>query len=161
MNTDYLKNRRIKKMDTSKRYIKMCKKADEIRAHWKPKDGDYFYGEPQDLGDERPIGVYQFIYNREDEYFSILPQNYDPKTKEFDGLGDEDDAVFLPNASQLMEMVDSESPFTLIAELAVWAEKLPTTMKDRLQTNEQILLAFVMKKNNGMSWTGSDWQIKR
>jgi len=148
-------------MDTSKRYIKMCKKADEIRAHWKPKDGDYFYGEPQDLGDERPIGVYQFIYNREDEYFSILPQNYDPKTKEFDGLGDEDDAVFLPNASQLMEMVDSESPFTLIAELAVWAEKLPTTMKDRLQTNEQILLAFVMKKNNGMSWTGSDWQIKR
>lgn len=160
MNTDYLKNGRIK-MDTSKRYIKMCQKADEIRSHWKPQDGDYFYGEPQDLGDERPIGVYQFIYNREDEYFSILPQNYDPETKEFDGLGDEDDAVFLPNASQLMEMVDFESPFALIEELAAWAEKLPTTMKDRLQTNEQLLLAFVMKKNNGMSWTGSDWQIKR
>ncbi len=148
-------------MDTSKRYIKMCQKADEIRSHWKPQDGDYFYGEPQDLGDERPIGVYQFIYNREDEYFSILPQNYDPETKEFDGLGDEDDAVFLPNASQLMEMVDFESPFALIEELAAWAEKLPTTMQDRLQTNEQLLLAFVMKKNNGMSWTGSDWQIKR
>jgi hypothetical protein len=148
-------------MDSSKRYIKMCRKADEIRAHWKPQTGDFFYGEPQDLGDDRPVGIYQFNYNREDEYFSILPQNYDPETKEFDGFGDEDEAVFLPNASQLMAMVDYESPFSLVADLAEWAGKLTTTMRDRLQTNEQLLLGFVMKKNNGMSWTGSDWQIQR
>jgi len=148
-------------MDTSKRYIKMCQKADELRLHWKPKTGDFFYGEPQDLGDERSIGVYQFNYNREDEYFSILPQHYDTKAKEFDTFGSNNELAFLPNATQLMGMVDSESPFELVAELAVWSEKLPTTMRERLQTNEQLLLAFVMKKNNGMSWTGSDWKIQR
>ena len=148
-------------MDTSKRYIKMCKKADEMRAHWQPQVGDYFYGTPQDLGDDRPLGIYQFNYNREDEYFSLLPENYDPKTKEFDGLGDDDDAVFLPNAGQLMAMLDFESPFSLVVEFAAWCDKLPTTMRDRLQTNEQLMLAFVMKKNSGMVFTGSDWEIKK
>ena len=148
-------------MDESKRYIKMCSKADDLRANWKPVTGDYFYGEPQDLGDERDLGIYQFNYNREDEYFSILPINYNPKSKEFDGFGDDDDAVFLPNVGQLMYMLDFESPFDLVVEFADWSSKLATTMRDRLQTNEQLMLGFVMKQNNGMVWTGSDWQIKR
>lgn len=147
-------------MDTSKRYIKMCKMADELKAHWKPITGDYFYGTPQDLGDERDKGLYQFTYNREDEYFSILPENYVPKTKEFDGYTSEDAATFLPTVGQIMEMMDFESPFILVEEFAKWCEELPTTMRERLQTNEQLMLAFMMKQNKGMSWTGSDWKVQ-
>ncbi len=145
-------------MDTSKRYIAMCSKADEIKAHWKPALGDYFYGVPQDFSDmEYEKGIYQFL-NCEDEFYSIIPDNYDTRTREFTGLGDEDDAIFLPRQDNLQKMIDYELPLDLINDFNQWSSDQDISMKERLKTIEQLWLAYVMWKNYSKIWTGKDWE---
>jgi hypothetical protein len=136
----------------------MCKKADEIKVHWKPVQGDFFYGVPQDPDDmDYECGVYQFLIC-EDEFYSIIPDNYDLKKKEFTGFGDEDETVFLPRQDNLQDMIDFELPYDLIKNFQEWASQLDISMKERLQTMEQIWLAYVMFCNYSKEWTGKDWE---
>ena len=145
-------------MDTSKRYISMCRKADEVKAHWKPEQGDYFYGVPQDFADmEFEKGLHRFLLC-EDEFYSIVPDNYNIKTKEFTGFGDEDEAVFLPRQDDLQNMIDYELPYDLIKNFNTWVDELDISMRERLQTLEQIWLAYVMFRNYSKIWNGKDWE---
>lgn len=141
-------------MDTSKYYIKMCKKADEVQAFWQPKNGDYFYGIPQDFSDFEQIpDVYQFFLC-EDEFYSIIPKGYQPKLKEFT---DETDVVRLPSQSDLQSMLDYEIPIDLIKNFAAWAASLSLSEQERHQTMEQLWLGFVMYSNYSKKWSGRDW----
>jgi hypothetical protein len=143
-------------MDTSKYYIKMCKKADEAQAFWKPKTGDCFYGVPQDLADNDPRrGVYQYI-ECDDEYYSVIPTGYDVELKEFT---DDTDAVFLPSQADLQKMLDFESPFDLLKKFSKWAKSLTISEQELHLTMEQLWLGFVMEQNYHKKWDGQDWQI--
>jgi hypothetical protein len=142
-------------MDTSKNYIKMCKKADEIQSHWEPQNGDYFHGTPEDFADEDlSKGVYRF-FECDDEYYSIIPLSYDVKAKEFI---DETDAVRLPSQDVLQNMLDFELPIDIIKEFSNWCSELKVAMLERLQTIEQLWLGFAMKKNYQKIWNGKDWE---
>ena len=145
-------------MDTSKRYITMCRKADEVKAHWKPEQGDYFYGVPHDFDDmDYERGIFRILLC-EDEFYSIIPDNYNIKKKEFTGFGDDDETVFLPRLDDLQDMIDYELHYDLIEEFCEWVTGLEISMKERLQTMEQTWLAFVMMKNSSKIWTGKDWE---
>ena len=142
-------------MDKSKKYIQMCKKADEIQNHWEPKNGDFFWGTIEDFADEDPLqAVYQY-FECEDEYYTIIPLSYDPSLKEFT---DETDAVRLPTQHELQHMVDFETPLDMVASFADWVKELTLTMQERYQTMEQLWLGFVMNKNYNKEWTGKDWK---
>jgi hypothetical protein len=145
-------------MDTSKNYIKMCRHADEIRSNWKPKLGDYFYGVPQDFADmEYEAGIFQFLLC-DDEFYNIIPDTYDPRTKQFTGIGDDDEAVFLPRLDDLQMMIDYELPIDLINNFYKWFIAQDSIMLERLKTIEQFWLAYVMWVNNSKIWTGKDWE---
>lgn len=145
-------------MDTSKNYIKMCRQADELRTNWKPKLGDYFFGIPQDFSDmEYEKGIYQFLVC-EDEFYNIIPDTYDPRTKQFNGIGDDDEAVYLPRQDELQQMIDFELPYELISDFHKWSNDLDNSMRERLKTMEQLWLAYMMMRNNSKQWTGRDWE---
>jgi hypothetical protein len=145
-------------MDTSKNYIKMCTKADEIKSYWEPEQGDYFYGLPKDIADmEYERGVYRVIIS-EDEFYSIIPENYDLRKKEFSGFGEEDEPVFLPRQDNLQKMIDYELPYDLISRFSEWAAGLELSMRERLKTMEQIWLAYVMWQNHAKIWSGREWE---
>lgn len=145
-------------MDTSKNYIKMCRKADEIRANWKPKLGDYFYGVPLDIDDmDYDRGVYRFLVC-EDEFYNVVPDTYDYKKKEFNGIGDENEAVFLPRQDDLQDMIDYELPSDLVKDFYKWCSELEDSMLERLKTMEQLWMGYVMLVNYSKIWTGRDWE---
>ena len=136
----------------------MCRRADEIRRFWKPELGDYFFGIPQDFADlDFETGIYQFL-DCEDDFYCVVPDNYDPVKKEFTGIGEDDEAVFLPRQDNLQKMIDYELPYDLIKDFSEWTAQLDISMKERLQTMEQIWLAYVMWKNYSKIWTGNDWE---
>lgn len=145
-------------MDTSKNYIKMCKKADEIRSNWKPQLGDFFYGVPMDMDDmDYERGVYRFLIC-DDEFYNVVPDTYNVKTKQFNGIGDDDEAVFLPRQDDLQAMIDFELPTELINNFSTWTKELDPSMKERLKTLEQLWLGYVMFANHSKIWTGKDWE---
>jgi hypothetical protein len=141
-------------MDTSKYYIKMCQKADEVQAFWQPKNGDYFYGIPQDFSDFEQIPHVHQFFLCEDEFYSIIPSAYQSQTKEFI---DETDAVRLPSQSDLQAMLQYELPLDLIKDFADWAASLSISEQERHRTMEQLWLGFVMYANYAKKWSGRDW----
>ena len=144
-------------MDTSKKYIKMCRKAPEIQNYWEPKDGDYFYGKPDDMtGEDFPEDIYVF-FNCEDEFYAILPQYYDPIKKRFK---QDSTAVFLPRVDDLYQMILADTPTDLAEIFYKWTSSLTVQERERLNTMEKCWLAFVMSKNHHMIWTGRDWEKK-
>ncbi|MCF7920016.1 MAG: hypothetical protein K9N06_08900 [Candidatus Cloacimonetes bacterium] len=145
-------------MDTSKNYIKMCRQADEVRNNWKPKLGDYFYGTPQDFADmEYEKGIFQFLLC-DDEFYNIIPDTYDPRTKTFNGIGDDDEAVYLPRQDDLQDMIDFEIPLDIINDFQKWCNNLDNSMLERLKTLEQFWLAYMMWVNHSKIWNGKDWE---
>ncbi|MDD3050493.1 MAG: hypothetical protein PHR06_05040 [Candidatus Cloacimonetes bacterium] len=143
-------------MDTSKRYISMCKKALEMQQYWKPQNGDYFYGRPYDIDEEDvPPGI-NIYFECEDEYYCVIPRNYSIK----EGFKGESDAVFLPRLDNLYKMVLHDTPYELMERFCKWSAKLTITMQERYQTLEQLWMAFVMETNHGLLWSGKDWVLK-
>jgi len=144
-------------MDTSKRYMKMCKQSLEIQHFWKPKNGDFFYGIPQDIDDDEayPEGIYNYLYC-DDEYSCVLPRNYSVKK----GFTGETDAVFMPRIDDLYQMVLHDTPSELMERFYKWMAGLTVSMKERYQSLEQLWLGFVMETNHSVTWNGKDWEEK-
>lgn len=142
-------------MDKSKAYIKKMQKADEILSLWKPKNGDYFYGTPEDFMDEDwEQGIYQY-FECEDEYYCIIPKYYDYKDKEFTEL--DHDQIFLPSQKDLQSMLLFDTPYDMVKEFSDWCSELSVSMQERFTTMEQLWLGFVMYKNHSKVWNGKDW----
>jgi len=141
-------------MDTSKEYIKMCEKAEEVQKMRKFISGEYFYGVWKthcgDIVSETPE-VYIFDYC-EDCWYTIYPENYDE--------GDENkyDAIWLPRQAQLQEMVGGTSYYKVSA-----IYELCNRISSHNDVNagkcsmEQLWLAFVMKEKYNKIWNGNEW----
>lgn len=140
-------------------YIKMCKKAEEIQASYKPAEWDYVYCEKEQKvvvlsGYETDGGFYghaledgAIIYGWESE-----------GTRHF----------LIPNQSQLQRMIHYDTIHDLIFDLmcftwrAIGGGCFEEQEEYALQfgTLRQILLAFVMDKNYNKRWDGEQWILR-
>lgn len=122
-------------MDTTEKYIEMCTKAEEIHSLWCAKKCDVFAYVEQDLK------YHIHTVWRGAGYFSKYPVY-----------------IWLPRQDQLQEMLlqpaNTKYPdiYYLMADFKiVMVENL------RLDSFEQLWLAFVMKEKYNKSWDGENW----
>ena len=128
-------------MDTSKEYVKMCEKAEEIQKEWKPKQGDYEINK-RFLKEEVTKGFITFSW-------------WDLTTE---------GKVWLPRQDRLQEMIEEGNAYTLTIDFLNWMEKESRKpypddqMIMRLRFSmEQLWLAFVMKEKYNKTWDGKEW----
>ena len=119
-------------MDTSKTYIKMCDKAEEIQQTWHWQEGDFY------------------AVDRVETYDLYVVTTPSPK-----GVN-----IWLPRQDQLQAMlvghfVDS-TPRKLVKALWDWiAETAPPSN----YSMEQLWLAFVMKEKYSKHWEDEKWKL--
>lgn len=138
-------------MDQSKEYVRMCKKAKEIRKTWRLNAGDWLYS----------------------PFKNVVVQSYGNNQK----MTDEEKEIwlFLPRQDQLQGMVfqeDSQPIWTAIDCFHHFCYPyrdtciLPITNKEceeqelyveKFKSMEQLWLAFVMYNKYNKKWNGEDW----
>lgn len=133
-------------MDTSEKYILMCKKAQEIQDIKKNIVGDFVWDSASENDDEikQPEVV--------EKSFEILYKNY-PKYREND--------VWLPRQDQLQEILISYNKLELknsVYILNKWLSK--TTIWREFDSWEQIWLVVVMNECFKKRWNGNikNWE---
>lgn len=148
-------------MDVSEQYIKMCERAAEIQALWKPDTGDYVFCKVEvEPGKEREVDILsgdaEAGYRGHDRgscpgYITI---GYSGK-RDFQA-----DHIWLPRQDQSQDMV-GYSVGTLVVAFREWCETarpVHADMKSQINlTMEQLWLAFVMKEKYNKVWNGEDW----
>ncbi len=145
-------------MDKSKAYIKKMKKANELQTLWQPKNGDLFFGYPEDFNDEDwDEGIHQY-FECDDEYYCLVPKYYNYKKKDWE---DDPEAIWLPSQSDLQEILPYETPYDMIKDFSSWSLNLSVNMQERFTTTEQLWLGFYMQKTHNMVWSGKDWIFKQ
>lgn len=145
-------------MDKTKAYIKKMKKANELQSLWQPKNGDFFFGRPEDFNDEDlDEGVYQY-FECDDEYFCTVPKYYNYKKKDWE---DDPEAVWIPRQDDMQGMLLYDTPYGMTKDFSEWCAELSVTMQERFTTLEQLWVGFYMFKNHNMVWTGKDWTFKQ
>lgn len=119
-------------MDTSEKYIEMCRKATKIQDSWKLNDGDYLYY--PDINE-----VVRWLMC--DDNLPRMPR----------------DSIWLPQQNRLQEMVTSETKFYLLS----LNEFLHKSERGDIYfySWEQLWLGFVMYKEFGKRWNGSEWEM--
>ncbi len=154
-------------MDTSKTYIKMCEKAEEIQAGHKWEYGDWLIVEHGLF----QIGTATFDYDMGDgtkpPIRSELPiatiQKDDLEGSTFTGK-----LIWLPRQDQLQAMVRGEKHMHLLAyEFAAYFHGTVDPLYQEIgrdnftvdsdNSMEQMWLAFVMKVKFGKVWIGEEW----
>ena len=130
-------------MDTSKKYIKMCEKAEEIQEKFNWYKGDYYAHQSSIYlwGNGKEIWV---AYN----------------------LGETKGVryIWLPRQDQLQEMVARNNNYQLLTDFYNWCdENFYQWLDKKLVQNlgqlsmEQLWLAFVIKEKYNKIWNGKDW----
>jgi len=130
-------------MDTSKEYIEMCRKAEDIQTLWNFKDGDYIY---------------------------TSHKNNEPSWRVWSGYDAWDypcvtslrDPIWLPRQDQLQDMViekykkhwGNSVMLGLMEEVVGWGTQYTYV------SMEQLWLCFVMDERYGKLWNGSEWVVK-
>ena len=145
-------------MDTSKKYIYMCRMAGEIQKVWKPKFGDYCFGkvvsECHGSTEDTP-SLYRFDTSDGDCWHQSIPVGYGYDDGGFDG---ETDSVWLPQQDQLQSLLEGSEWSTInqskqIGALQCFAEDYPKN------SYEKLWLCFVMKTLYNKKWDfeTQDW----
>ena len=151
-------------MDTSKEYILMCEKAEEIQKLWKPAFADYL---------QSMQGAIEIITKAKEKLNS--------KTKAYPeyllgmtfGKGGECswkgykklkgcNCIWLPRQDQLQGMVKGIYEFKLCAEyqMVYHFQKFTKKCKFTDWSMEQLWLAFVMKEKYQKTWESENWVKK-
>jgi len=146
-------------MDTSPKYIEMCKKAIEIQEQWKPDVADFVMGEY-----ESTITIWQTVQGI--DHGSLKPL--------FTNAGKlawylKSEMIWLPRQDQLQELTHAKKHggalFGELIKFIEWFEKTYIEMSNMdkpnrtfFNTQEQLWLAFVMKEKYGEKWIDNDWR---
>jgi len=145
-------------MDTSKEYVLMCEKAEELQNLWKPAAWDYCYCYANDFegtpgvivlsGYETDMGIYGHSLNF---------KKYECKAKH----------IWLPKQDQLQEMMVKDVEFNvyeIYSEIDDWLSEITGDSyayihydKIPYSSKEQILLAFVMNETFNKQWNDAEW----
>jgi hypothetical protein len=127
-------------MDLSKKYIKMCKKAEEIQREWRPRIGDFIY----DIDYKK---IYVITGNPMDELYEVTKPILVNETnfKERD--------IWLPRIDQLQEMLLSTDLSiewqVILDEFYEFLHLLSTPI---FTSMEQLWLAFVIWEKYKKAW---------
>jgi len=132
-------------MDTSKEYIKICVKTEEIQKLRKKWQWSDFYC-------ETPI---EWLNKGKSPSISVALSINNKRYK---------NETWLPRQDQLQEMVDNKKPDELIVRLINYLQDNQKYYKNEAikklyPTNsmERIWLAFVMKEKYNKIWNGKEW----
>lgn len=135
-------------MDTSKEYIKMCSKAEEVQKLRRPTTDGFIIENVWEDGDiikypQGRVGLFNPLWF----LGGILPEKY----------------VWLPRQDQLQEMIKSREPGWGLM-LSFWEfindyKKSPivTGGKFQIYSIEQLWIAFVMKELYQKKWVNGEW----
>ena len=162
-------------MDTSKKYIQLCEKAQEIQDLWQYDDGDFYLHRFTDrnIREERfkdmigkeIVSNICCACNVEDSYGSLYVSEYNPKGEN----------VWLPRQDQLYDfLLKDRGILELLIDLRDFCDPLdrlgtmplPVAVREAVRkeayakqfvTLEQMLLAFAMKENFQKIWDGEQW----
>ena len=133
------------KMDTSKEYIEMCKRAVEVQGLWEPSKGDAYIIGGAMPGDKH-FGV---------TYLGCCWQKCEGCRFEVEELKYE--CVWLPRQDQLQRMIwtpimsNYKSAQDFACSFVGWVEYCVDP------DMEQLWLAFVMYEKYGKKWDDQDW----
>ena len=150
-------------MDTTPEYIKMCGKAGEIQAAWKPKEWDYYrereheaFSEsfwlvlPEDIADSGMCGSVYVMRDGAAIFNHSSREEY----------------IWLPRQDQLLDLLwpgfnkmERGDPVYLIWELAdeTKGEKRMQNRWRKFLSLEQLYLAMVMQRMHKKRWSGEEW----
>lgn len=131
-----------RKMDTSKKYIKMCERAVEIQDSWKARTGD----------------------SHCTSQGSLILFDSDHNINGWKDIG----TVWLPRQDQLQEMlystIERGSEFVIFMQpkfnrFSGYKHTAQGSMDypDMVASMEQLWLAFVMEEKYSKTWDGEDW----
>uniref|UniRef100_A0A6H1ZAR5 Uncharacterized protein n=1 Tax=viral metagenome TaxID=1070528 RepID=A0A6H1ZAR5_9ZZZZ len=159
-------------MDTSKEYIEMCQKAEEIQRDWlKHGTGGDFAVPTKTISDYH--GFWKLQANR--VYIVGNDGEYDLDIVDQDDIN-ETGAIWLPRQDQLQEIfevamqekvakgeISSGDVGHVIFHFIEWLDKPWGYMELAKTLNgwpsmEQLWLAFVMKEKHGKIWAGEEWK---
>ena len=149
-------------MDTSKEYIRMCERAEEIQKNWRPAVEDDVY--------IHSFETVSFIKN-EVFYKGYFIWGFPTQiTKE--------DLIWLPRQDQLQEMIMNMECSNImfwdlcmkaggwlcfgrdIAEEIIYPREKIIYEEDYSKTAEQALLKMVMKEKYNKIWNGKEWEVE-
>jgi hypothetical protein len=121
-------------------YMDMCRKAEEVQKLWKPKVGDFCYG-------NKPVENYILQYTDFENY---------PYVK---GGG----LIWLPRLDQLFGMIDYQNADSYTSLSIVFYCLFEITRDRQLgaidyNSPEEVFLSSVMKANFKKSWNGKEWE---
>jgi len=137
-------------MDTSKEYIEMCKKAEEIQELWNPSIGDWYFGRGH---------YYEIIPHFKNEFEVFILCDYDSEGGHFHlepNHIDKSIEIWLPRQDQLQEMVGGTSLWKIVS-IHRHCHLIDTHVPSASSSMEQLWLAFVMKEKYDKTWDGKDW----
>ena len=129
-------------MDTSTKYIEMCRQAKEIQELWRPQQGDFGCSSPY------------LIYTIGKSAGFLSAESLDGK---WSSLVNTTNDVWLPRQDQLQEIVHSGSTYILLDRFHKNVFGNPNIPYDKDITMEQLWIAFVMDKKLNKKWNGSEW----
>lgn len=141
-------------MDTSERYIEMCRAAEEIQKTWTPELGDMIHNYDSD----RTAGLNEIS----------LPAGLIFAARMAAGIRQDPPVVWLPRQDQLQDMVrcgDDCHDFMLLMDefyeysVSVDSEEpfLNRSVSRYCSSMEQLWLAYAMARTHEKWWDGSEW----
>lgn len=148
-------------MDTSDKYIEMCRKTTEIQESHTPAVGDWYFfinTNPEDM----------VVCNGEEHEYDMLRPwaGYCPAS----GYDEEvTKSTWIPRQDQLYELhslhgTEPGAAYLICRTFGIWLNSFrayidaPSIENQRFYSIEQLLLAFVMEDIN-KRWDGSDWVV--
>lgn len=149
-------------MDTTKEYILMCEKAEEIQNNWIPFFGDFYVNAEHTTtkGRKRTLGIVRYFRNEIIDGICEIGCN-DKKSKI--------DKLWLPKQNQLQEMCATDNDIDFSLEEIIEAPnnymkmyinpyyvgKMPEVYATL--TMEQLWLMIYMHEKYKKFWNGKNW----
>ncbi len=163
-------------MDTSKEYIKMCEKAEEIQKEWKPAYGDLYVWSESSIRRKRP--------NKNNHFSIVRGWIFGKKNilSAITGLSNEQrhykEVIWLPRQDQLQKIAfdylkrnfpswdsnDKIIGYNFDVSNLLCAFHNFTDLRELFKQStsmEQLWLAFVMKEKYNKIWTGKEWEVRK
>jgi len=162
-------------MDTSSEFIKMCEKAVEIQAFWKPTSGDWYIHDYRGTTKTSRELEKQIWGDSDKTWRSVEIMCYQPTESKdviISTTGKESlcvsvadlvrgHSIWLPRQDQLQEMLYEKVGSKGFILVNYFVNQLHRGILDNSQIEltsmEQLWLAFVMKERYGKIFSGDDW----
>lgn len=135
-------------MDTTNKYVEMCRAAEEIQKLWKPQAGDFLFNPKFTGGLEVGVGVLKNVRTFKPSH--LIGYAHEEKYRR----------VWLPRQDQLQRIVERVPLSLLNRDFYGW--QVDTLIfNHEIETMEQLWLAFVMDKKFKKIWKERQWILQK